>query len=830
MYRWEKGGRLTPSLCFVANLCLGISNKRLSEFFDLGIAVGGLFRVARNYGYNSGQLLIYRRRSMICRSLLALGLLGASMQALSAEKSDGWITHPQVHPTPVVLEFRRDLNLARTPSRLVVDVTADNRLVLSVNGKVVARGPSTASLARWRYSSVDLAPHLRPGSNEIVATVWNFGKLAPLAQQSVATGFRLTGAPFGTQAAGWRVRADPSRRAISGPEMLKPEYYVASAPEIHDARLRADEWRDAVAAPEAMKRTLIADPLPAQRVTSVAAGDVVRASIDAAAFPRRPLVIPARSRAQLLLRREAMVSGYPEVWVDGGRDAEIKVTYAEALYDKQGNKGDRNLVEDREPVGIHDTFIAGGGSHAFVPLWWRTWRFMKLEITTSDEPLTLRSLQVSETGYPFDQVGRFDSDDAELNRIFDIGWRTLRVDAHETFMDSSFWEQLQYAGDTRLEMLITYAVAGDPRLALQAIDAFAESNVEGGIMEGAYPSRGRNTITTFSLAWIAMLHDWTLEQPDVAPIRRHLPRVREVLAWFDALRTPRGLLGANPHWNFVDWSGQRWDDRTLFPSYGKSNGSCLMTVLWLGALRQAGDLESAHGDASRAMANRDKASAARDAIRALCWNEKRGLFADNPDFHAPDTEKYSQHMNALAVLYDVATNEQAPAILERITVPGRGIDAPEGMFAVTYYFAWYLVRAFEHAGMADRYHALLWNWRDLLKLNYTTWPESRGKTRSDTHAWSAHPTTDLLGIVAGIRPAAPGYSRLRVQPHLGALQRLDATAATPHGPVSVSYRLSAGKLRVEIRSPRDLPGEFVWRGQRHPLTGTQTKLAIDHTP
>ena len=519
------------------------------------------------------------RASMIFRGLLALALVGAGMPAWSTEVVSDWITHPQSHPEPWVLEFRREVKLARAPSRLVVDVTADNRFILRVNGKVVARGPSTGTLARWRYSSVDLAPHMRPGTNEIVATVWNFGKLAPLAQQSVATGFRLAGAPFGTHAKGWQVRMDPSRRAISGTDMLKPEYYVASAPEVHDARLRAGEWRDAVAAPAAAKRTLIADPLPPQRVTPVSSGEVVRASIDAAGFPRRPLVIPARSRAHVLLRREAMVSGYPELRVDGGRDAEIKVTYAEALYDKQGNKADRNLVADREPVGIHDTFIAGGGSHDFVPLWWRTWRFMELEITTADEPLTLQSLHVSETGYPFDQIGRFDSDDAELNRIFDIGWRTLRVDAHETFMDSSFWEQLQYAGDTRLEMLITYAVAGDPRLALQAIDAFAESNVEGGIMEGAYPSRGRNTITTFSLAWIAMLHDWMLEQPDIAPIRRHLPRVREVLAWFDNLRTPRGLLGANPHWNFVDWSGQRWDDRTLFPSYGKSNGSCLMTVL-----------------------------------------------------------------------------------------------------------------------------------------------------------------------------------------------------------------------------------------------------------
>lgn len=49
----------------------------------------------------------------------------------------------------------------------------------------------------------------------------------------------------------------------------------------------------------------------------------------------------------------------------------------------------------------------------------------------------------------------------------------------------------------------------------------------------------------------------------------------------------------------------------------------------------------------------------------------------------------SQHMNGFAVLYDIATPEEAPAILQRI-VSGNGIDAPEGMYESTYYFAWYL--------------------------------------------------------------------------------------------------------------------------------------------
>ena len=106
------------------------------------------------------------------------------------------------------------------------------------------------------------------------------------------------------------------------------------------------------------------------------------------------------------------------------------------------------------------------------------------------------------------------------------------------------------------------------------------------------------------------------------------------------------------------------------------------------------------------------------------------------------------------------------------------------------------------------------------------WPESRGETRSDTHAWSAHPTADLLAIVAGIQPAAPGYARLRVAPVLGDLTSLDAAAATPKGAVSVRYDISGGKLMADITRPADLPGDFVWKGKSYPLTKSVSHFVL----
>ena len=61
---------------------------------------------------------------------------------------------------------------------------------------------------------------------------------------------------------------------------------------------------------------------------------------------------------------------------------------------------------------------------------------------------------------------------------------------------------------------------------------------------------------------------------------------------------------------------------------------------------------------------------------------------------------------------------------------------------------------------------------------------------------------------------------------LGELTALDATAATPHGAVSVRYRVANGQLEAEIERPGALPGEFVWKGRVIPLERVHTRLKL----
>lgn len=781
----------------------------------------------------------------------------------NTQEADGWISHPQAtaDKNPVVLNFRRDFTLDKKPKQFPLRVTADNRFILYVNGQRVATGPSTGTIDHWRQSSIDISRQLQSGKNVLAVLVWNgvkpikypanasekqikalqgaalFNQTAPSFQQSVATGLRIVGleaaSMVSTSQPGWQVRVDSGHSFTNGWRQVKGWYYVAGQPEIIDAGKKntdwllsesfATDWVAATSAPEAAKRHLVMDKLPAQKYLPVNAGKVVRSDLpQLSAFPRKSVVVPANTKTKLLLQRDTMISAYSELSVKGGANSTIKVTYSEALYDKKRHKADRNLIEDRVPIGPYDTYLLNGEKYTFAPLWWRTWRYLELDIETKDDPLTLVDFKLHETGYPFTQVASFDSSDAQLGRIFAVGWRTAEVDAHETYMDTAFWEQLQYSGDTRLQMLISYVVTGDARLAEQAIDAFASSHVEGGLMESAYPTRTNNTIAPFALLWVGMLDDWTRYQTDIAPVVRHLERMREVLDWFNTWQQPSGLLGKNPQWNFIDWVGQLATDRDKFPSWGTKGESCLMSVTWLGALQQGARIEQAHGDKVHAARFGEKAEKLAQAIKKYCWSQERQLFADNPDL-----DMFSQHMNAMAIMYDLVDQTTAQQILDKVVAPGKGIDAPEGITTTSYYFAWYLIQAHVHAGLADRYLDLLKTWRELLALNYTTWPEERGNTRSDSHAWSAHPTADLVEVVAGIRPAAPGYSRVKIAPAFGSLKYLDASAPTPSGVVKVRYRIKGKQLHARISLPKNLQGEFHWKGQVIPLVKASTTLKLD---
>ena len=746
-----------------------------------------------------------------------------------------WITSPSAPlRDSVVLHFRKLFDIPQSPEHFVVHVSADAQFVLFINQQEIGRGPARSDLAHWRYETYDLAKFLHAGKNEISATVWNFG-VVPLAQITDKTGFALQGDTSSEEIVNtdnsWEVEEEKGIQTLPTPPDIEKSYYVAEPAEHIDASLfdwswnnvasSHGQWQKPVAMGFASLRgavlqnnnwQLVPDPLPPMQLEATPAGRVVRTiGIQLpAGFPGSPLEIPAHAKVTLLLDQAHLITAYPELTVTGGAQSTIRVTYAEALFDSRGQKGNRNEIADKKIVGIFDEFLPDGAQERrFMPLVWRTWRYLQLDFSTADQPLHVDNLRCWFTAFPFEERARFSSDDPSLSPIWEIGWRTARLDAHDTYMDTPYYERMQYIGDTRIQALISYVVAQDDRLARQAIQAFNDSRVPDGLTRSRYPSSVTQMIPTFSLLWIVMLHDFWMYRGDDEFVKEQIAGTRTVMDWFLDKQRPDGLLGKVPWWPFVDWGK---DFAFGMPPQDVNGGSSPITLQYIEALRYAAELESLFGDRIRAQRYRQAESRAAAAIRKLCWNDSYGLIADTPA-----QKHYSQHANILGVWLDVIPVEKQKDVLTKIlstSDPGftTSGSVPE-MTIATYYFRFYLARALDHAGLGDRYLDLLKPWRDMVAMGLTTWAEQPEPTRSDAHAWSAHPNFDFLTIIAGIRPKTPGFSSVTIEPHLGHLSNVVSAVPTPRGTIDASFRSSPTGVDAEIALPPNMTGDFVWKGK-----------------
>lgn len=774
------------------------------------------------------------------RTILLLIFASAALQAASPELftrpwTGRWISVPGTSGVEYgVYHFRRTIELPARPSSFVIHVTADNRYQLYVNGRRASWGPARGDLFHWRYETVDIAPYLKSGKNVLAAVVWNFQSQAPQAQLSFETGLLVQGDTkverIVDTGESWKCVRNAAYQPVPAPQ----RQHSIGAGERVDGRLYPwgweqpdfddSAWKPARAGPPGAPREarslpsrwlLVPRSIPpmeerTERLARVRQSEAVEVP---GAFPLQEaaLRIPARTRARLLLDQTKLTTAYPELVVSGGKDAAITLRYAEALWiPGTREKGHRDEIAGKELIGNADAFVADGGEkRLFRPLWWRTYRYLEISVETEAEPLTIDDVRGVYTGYPFKIRARFEAGSAELNKILEVGWRTARLCAHETYMDCPYYEQLQYAGDTRIQALVSLYMSGDGRLMRNAIEQLNSSRTAEGATFSRAPSRLQQYIPPFSLWWIGMLHDYWMYQDDEAFVREMLPGVRAVLSFFSARQTPAGPLGRVPWWNFVDWTKQ-WSGGV--PPAEPGGTSAPLDLQLLLAYDWAARMEAALGSKALAQEYRQSAETLRAAAQRIYWDPRRQLYADTPR-----KSQFSQHTNALAVLAGLVSGEQARRLIERVA-------DDTSLVQCSIYFRHYLNSALNQAGAGDRYLEMLGPWREMLARGLTTWSETADPTRSDCHAWGSSPNFELFRTVLGIDSIAPNFRRVLIRPFLGKLTRVSGAIPHPRGEVAVRLEQSGGRLLAEVTLPEGVTGDLVWSGHREPLrAGTQHK-------
>ncbi|KAJ5377258.1 uncharacterized protein N7496_004667 [Penicillium cataractarum] len=745
---------------------------------------------------------------------------------MSATFDRTWIWHPafpenQPDTAGLLVHFRRQFTLGiESPKSLKIHISADTRYKLYVNQQLVSFGPVKGDQSMWFYDEVDIGPFLRTGENHVavhVLRIFYATQFAPSFPRLPSGGLRVL------------VPVDEGEYS----ELLRTSEQWESAIDPF-ASLRVDEPEDVfLHTYESHQRQHAESPLDWKPAKRCAARDVARCAPGRTPEQGRgaDVCLAPGSCHQFELEVAAHTTAFLRVRflrpTSGG--SSIRLTYAESYEDEPDlYVGVRRKAHRRDMtkqlIGPHDSYQLQGPTkgigpgyfadeevtEVFAPFHYRTFRFIKIDIAVEGAELVFQGIDVDSCHYPLDVQAQITAGpgNATVDSLWTTSLRTLVNCMHDCYEDCPFYEQLQYAMDTRSSALFTYCVSGDDRLARQAIIQLYNSfQPRLGLTASRAPSHRQQFIPHFSLYWIRLLSDHLEYFDDHVFLSRFLAVVDAILTSFAARIDPHlGLVKWDIRpgiWNYVDWTTQ-WKPYGCPPVCERTGFSTFTNEIYAYALSAAATLAGALQRPAVADEYRERARHIAVAVRKHCFDGE--FFTDSlVSAQADDMlTPRSQHSQVWAVLGGVVRGAEAQELLRksiRQTKAGSFVQESVAM-------SFYTLRALSLAGGSlydDHFHAFWEPWRSQLAMGVTTWVEDGDAQRSDCHAWGSAPLYEFTAEVAGVRPAAAGWKAIQVRPRINLYTELDARLPLRmvdgkiSGMVYVSWARGATTTDVRVR-------------------------------
>ena len=748
---------------------------------------------------------------------------------------------------PRTVLFRKNIKLTEIPQKAELEISADTRYKLYINNDLVEVGPSKGDKSIWFKDHLDITRHLKKGTNILAVIALRYPENPMDGNhgmfRTATPGLYVKGKITTADAqeisldadASWKCKINKNVSFVREEERFAPlivhentsgnaEIFGWKTSEYDDSKWESAkpyinvEIHQAVSPGNLQERTIPYMYRKDHRFTDImAVSKSVHSQEKWQEFieGKTALEIPSDTEEIVEISAGEEMTGYISLVLSVGKSADITLTYAEAYVQEEhvgpdhvALKKDRLDQKNGHLEGYQDNYhVAGLGTQdepeIYEPFWFRTFRFVQLHIKTGAEPLTLQHFDYQETGYPLEVSTSVKTSDESLSDIWEISERTLRRCMHETYEDCPYYEQLQYVMDSRTQILYTYSVSADDRLARKCIDDLARAQRYDGLLNCSYPNCNPNIIPGFSIYYILMIYDHMMYFGDRKLVEKYMPTVERILQFFEEHLSEKGYVGKTgglimeeAFWSFIDWA-QEWNPTSGMPPAGLKGPITMESLLYIYGLQHAAKLAEYLGRKDEASQFTERAVKAQNAVRTYCVNTD-GMVQDGPG-----VEEYSQHCQVFACLTDTIDTDQA-----RVNIL-RTIEEKDHFAQCTVAMRFYLFRALEKTDLyayTDQY----WEaWRTMIKNHCTTCVESEAYARSECHAWGSLALYELPGTILGVRPAAPGYEKIEIRPVSGYLKKAEGTVKTPKGMIYVKWTKEGDKLDITYQTPDSVKDQII---------------------
>lgn len=754
-----------------------------------------------------------------------------------------WIRAHGAKESDFVAAYRLRFTVGQTEV-VRVYVTADERYDLFLDGTRIGRGPERGDPRNWYFQTFDL--RFSAGEHVLVARVWSQGLFkAPWSHLGLRHGFLLAAhdparsAQFDTGTAPWQARILSgihfvgSNKSPVGPGWAHPAWatheMVDGADFAWDATEGGGEGWGGVergsqgktlgvaGAIHSFEHSLRPGSLPSLSRTvcrpgRVVAVETVSDGIEGYARPYgesvgeaevrtwqewwsgtdAALTVPRRRRLRVLIDLENYYNAYIGWRASGGTGARIGVDMAERLRtrpDEKAGEAPRGRWKGAYWASASATWTLPGGAaiRQGETLWWRAGRYLQIAVETGEDDLKFENVWLEETRFPLDDDAGIETSDPGLDHLFGQCTRALQCCMHETFMDCPWYEQQFWVGDARVQMLLSHVLSPDDRLIRRCLAFLADTRWAEGPVLGRYPAPQQLSIPGFALAFCGMVHDFAMWRGDREFVGRLMPAARGTLDFVMRHRSCAEAPVVTPFgWHYTDWvSGWHMGE----PPGSHEAPSAVFNWWVVGLLRAFADIEEWLGEPELGQRRRRMAAELSEAAVKAFWDREHRRFSENPG-----GGRANEHAQVMAVLSGLCPEAYVKDLRGTLSDPA-GLD-PTGLYFDHYHFS-----ALARLGMEERWWQKLERYRDFAALGLMTTPESAGPTRSDCHAWSAHPRLHAVTDLMGVGPAEFGFTRARMAPCLGCLQHLEVGVPTPAGMLRAEARRVKGGVRICLESP-----------------------------
>lgn len=419
--------------------------------------------------------------------------------------------------------------------------------------------------------------------------------------------------------------------------------------------------------------------------------------------------------------------------------------------------------------------------------------FRYVEIEDAPPGFKKEDIAKLDVHYPFDDgAASFDSSNPDLNAIWKLCRGTMKATSFSIGGVDGDRERIPYEADAYIQQLGWYCTTTDV----------------------TFPRYGWELLVnhpTWPTEWIMfnVLLAWNDYQytGDTAGLRRFYPDLKAKT--LIALERPDGLISttqpptppaveASIH--FTNPKGIR--DIVDWPRPGDSDGyefkpvNTVVNAFHVIALRRMAEIAAAVGHTGDAAMFSTAASRTQGSINAKLFDPASGLYVDGEG-----STHSSMHANFFPLAFGIIPPARQAKVIAYLA--GRNMDCS------VYGAQFFLDALFEH-GQADRAIALMTapgdrSWLHMVRSGATmTWEAWNTKDKPNldwNHAWGAAPANLIPRDLMGIRPIAPGFSKVLIAPRPGSLARAAIRVPTVKGAVSAAFDNTGGAFRLNIDIP-----------------------------